>query len=159
MLLKILFPAAQRLFKIFRIGMGEINCLRSAAHNVFPVVFEENISLISRSIFNRFEVVRHKLAAFRKNRNTVLIRLFTENIYPRKAELFKEIPAVCTGYHSCFRFADRLIAKSFFKLKYSIRKMQAESPHIRINELTAVLYADKKRVRIPVFKQHCHFKV
>lgn len=64
--------------------MRVINCLRSAAHNVFPVVFEENISLISRSIFNRFEVVRHKFAAFRKNRNTVLIRLFTENISPEK---------------------------------------------------------------------------
>lgn len=63
--------------------MGVINCLRSAAHNVFPVVFEENISLISRSIFNRFEVARNKFAAFRKNRSTVLIWLFTENIYPK----------------------------------------------------------------------------
>lgn len=139
--------------------MRVINCLRSAAHNVFPVVFEENISLISRSIFNRFEVVRHKFAAFRKNRNTVLIRLFTENISPRKAELFKEIPDIYTGYHSCFSFADKLIAEPLFTLKYSIRKMQAEFPHIRINELTAVLYADKKRVRIPEFNQRYHFKV
>lgn len=37
--------------------------------------------------------------------------------------------------------------------------MQAEFPHIRINELTAVLYAVKKLVRIPEFNQRYHFKV